>query len=117
MPLAAQHPLRVQDAAFGVRIRAHFCCYLSILGLVGLADLYTLLVAAGCDEVKDGILVTACGESQVAVSGPMAGSHPTLGSPAPSHHAQSCCWLRVGAEAELWGGRGEGEPGAILACC
>lgn len=116
MPLAAQHPPRVQDAAFGVRIRAHFCCYLPILGLVGLADLHALLVAAGCDEVEDGVLVTACGESQVVVSGPMAGSHPSLGSPSPSHHAQSC-WLRVGGEAEPWGGRAEGagsNPSMLL---
>ena len=51
-------------SAVGARAREHFCRYLPVEGLVGLADLHSLLVASGRDEVEYGLLVAACGESR-----------------------------------------------------
>lgn len=54
----------------GAWARERSWLYLPIEGLVGLADLHPLLVASGCDEVEDGLLVTACGESQESLQPP-----------------------------------------------
>jgi len=57
------HSISERDqGAVGARAGQHSCRYLPVEGLVGLADLHSLLVASGGDEVKDGLLVTACGD-------------------------------------------------------
>lgn len=81
-------------SAVGARTRECSWLYLPIEGLVGLADLHPLLVASGCDEVKDGLLVTACGDSQESwiAHGWAHHSHPAV--------PKAALQLELGGQAE-----------------
>lgn len=97
--------------------REHFCRYLPVEGLVGLADLHSLLVASGRDEVEYGLLVAACGESRESHLATQLHLAPH-GWAHHSHPAQRCFRLGAGRRrrAELAPGR-KGEPGEVLAHC
>lgn len=93
--------------------REHFCHYLPIEGLVGLADLHSLLVASGRDKVEDGLLVTACRESRESHLAPQ----PRLTPHSWAHHSHPAMPKAAsdsgpGGEAELQGKKGEPRRGS-----